>query len=29
MQNEWIDIAGNRQCDMTDFEDFKKYMEGE
>ena len=29
MQNEWVDLAGNRQCDMTDFEDFENYMEGE
>lgn len=28
-QNEWINIDGTRQCDMEDFEDFKKYMEGE
>lgn len=27
-QNEWYDINGNRHCDMENFEDFKKYMEG-
>lgn len=29
MQNEWVDLDGNYKCDMTDFEDFKKYIEGE
>ena len=28
-QNEWHDINGIKHCDMEDFEDFKKYMEGE
>lgn len=28
-QNEWRDIGGIRHCDMEEFEDFKKYMEGE
>lgn len=29
MQNEGVDFNGNYQCDMTDFEDFEKYMKGE
>lgn len=29
MQNEGVDSDGNYKCDMTDFEDFRKYMEGE
>ena len=29
MQNEGIDSFGNYKCDMTDFEDFKNYMERE
>lgn len=29
MQNEGVDSDGNYECDMTDFEDFRKYMEGE
>ena len=28
-QNEWFDPNGNRHCDLNDFEDFRKYMEGE
>ena len=28
-QNEWRDIDGIRNCDMEDFEDFRKYMKGE
>lgn len=28
-QNEWLDLNGNRHCDMESFEDFRKYMEGE
>lgn len=27
-QNEWRDINGNRHCDLEDFENFRKYMEG-
>lgn len=29
MQNEGVDSDGNYKCDMTDFEDFRNYMEGE
>ena len=29
MQNGWFDLDGNYVCDMTDFEDFERYMEGE
>lgn len=29
MQNEGVDSGGNYVCDMTDFEDFVKYMKGE
>ena len=28
-QNEWRDIGGIRHCDMSDFEDFRKYIGGE
>ena len=28
-RNEWIDLDGNRQCDMESFEDFINYMKGE
>ena len=28
-RNEWHDINGIKHCDMEDFEDFRKYMEGE
>ena len=28
-QTEWLDLNGNRYCDMESFEDFRKYMEGE
>lgn len=28
-QNEWFDMNGIRHYDMSDFEDFKKYMKGE
>ena len=28
-QTEWLDLNGNRHCDMESFEDFRKYMEGE
>lgn len=27
--NEWFDPNGVRHCDIEDFEDFRKYMEGE
>ena len=29
MQNEGVDSDGKYKCDMTDFEDFRNYMERE
>ena len=28
-QNEWLDLDGNRHCNMESFEDFRNYMIGE